>query len=242
MEGETILKVEGVTKRFGGILALADVSLSVEKGEFLGLIGPNGAGKTTLLNVISGVYKPDAGRILFKGQDITGEPPHKIAQLGIARTFQLVRPLKNLTVLENVVIGALQKANTLEEAVEKSLQVLELVGLYNKRNTPSGSLILVEKKKLEIARSLALEPELLLLDEVAAGLRPKEVDSLVDMLKEVNKKGITMIMVEHVMRAVMNLSNRIVVLHFGRKIAEGTPEEVANNPQVIEVYLGRGAE
>ncbi len=239
---EPLLEVKGVVKRFGGLVALDHVSMTVKRGERVGLIGPNGAGKTTLFNCITGVYRPEEGRILFKGIDITGWPPHRITKLGIARTFQIVRPLHNMSVLDNVVVGALLREPDIGRAREAALEVLELVGLYEKRSMLAKDLNLVEKKRLEIARALATKPELLLLDEVAAGLRPREVDELVDMLIEVARKGVTIIMVEHVMRAVMNFAERIVVLHYGRKIAEGTPEEVANNPRVVEAYLGPSEE
>jgi branched-chain amino acid transport system ATP-binding protein len=235
---ENLLEVIDVVKRFGGITALDGVSMVVRKGERVGLIGPNGAGKTTLFNVISGVYKPDRGRIIFKGMDITGWPPYKIVRVGIARTFQIVRPLSNLTVLDNVAVGALLHVHDINKAREKALEILEVVGLYEKRSLLAKDLNLVEKKRLEIARALATDPDLLLLDEVAAGLRPREVDGLIDMLLDLSRRGITIIMVEHVMRAVMNFAERIVVLHYGRKIAEGTPSEVANNPRVVEAYLG----
>lgn len=238
MPAGPLLVVDRVTKRFGGLVALDSVSFTVDPGERVGLIGPNGAGKTTLFNCIAGVYRPDGGRIVFDGRDITGWPPHRVARIGVGRTFQLVRPLRKLSVLDNVAVGALLHTNDLGEARRVALEVLELVGLYEKRMQPASSLTLVEKKRLEVARALALRPKLLLLDEIAAGLRPSEVDRLLEMLFEVNRRGITMIMVEHVMRAVMNFAERVIVLQHGRKIAEGSPEEVSRNPLVIDAYLG----
>lgn len=235
---EAILRLIGVTKRFGGLVAVNRVSFDVMEGEILGLIGPNGAGKTTLFNVISGLYKPDEGRIIFRGVDVTRWPAHKRAKLGIARTFQIVRPLSNLTVMENVLVGALQKLRNVDEALAKAKEVLERVGLYEKRYMRAGTLNVVEKKRLELARALATDPALLLLDEVAAGLNPREVEDLLELLRETNRSGVTMIMVEHVMKAVMGIADRIVVLHHGRLLAEGTPKEVCSNPAVIEAYLG----
>jgi len=236
--GNTILELKNVTKRFGGLVAVNNVSFKVREKEFLGLIGPNGAGKTTLFNCISGLYKPNGGKIIFKGIDITGWPPHKIAMLGIARTFQIVRPLSNLTVLENVAIGALKKTNDTREAISKAKEILEIVGLYDKRYLKARLLNVIEKKRLELARALATDPELLLLDEVAAGLTPAEVDELLELLRDIHRRGLTIIMIEHVMRAIMNIAERIIVLHYGRLIAEGPPEAISKNPKVIEAYLG----
>ncbi len=234
-----LLRVDRVVKRFGGLIAVNDVSLSLEKGERLGLIGPNGAGKTTLFNLISGYYKPDKGKIIFKGKDITGRKPYEISRLGIGRTFQIVKPLPNLTTLENVAVGSLLKHPDVDEAMRRASEILRTVGLHDKRNMKAASLNLPEKKRLELARALAIEPDLLLLDEVVAGLNPSEVDELLKLLKEINESGIAILMVEHVMRAVMNISERIIVMDYGVKIAEGTPDEIASNPRVIEAYLGR---
>ncbi|MEB3774502.1 MAG: ABC transporter ATP-binding protein [Desulfurococcales archaeon] len=235
-----ILELDNIYKRFGGLVALKGVSMSVAEGERLGLIGPNGAGKTTLFNVITGIYRPDEGRILYRGTDITSWPPYKRSIAGIARTFQIVRPLANMTVEDNVVVGALMRTQSISEARRIARESIKIAGLEGKEDMLAKDLNLVEKKRLELARALATRPSLLLLDEIAAGLRPREVDSLVETLLKISKTGITIIMVEHVMRAVMNFAERIVVLHFGEKIAEGSPEEIARNRQVIEAYLGTG--
>ncbi len=235
-----ILRVEDVVKRFGGIIAVNHMSMEVYENEILGLIGPNGAGKTTLFNCITGVYKPEEGKIIFRNEDITGLPPHVIIQKGIARTWQKVRPFKKLTILEAVTVGALLRTPDVDEAKETAKEILEFIGIEKNRWNRLGSEItLIEHKLVDLARALATRPKLILLDEVAAGLRPHEMDELAKVLLKVREEyKLTLIVVEHVMRFVMGLSERIIVMHEGKKIAEGKPEEVANNPRVVEAYLG----
>jgi branched-chain amino acid transport system ATP-binding protein len=230
--------LKGVSKSFGGLKAVSQVSFELNGGEILGIIGPNGAGKTTLFNVITGFLKPDSGEVWFNGEKIVGLKPHQVCQKGMVRTFQLVKPFIELTVLENVIVAALNRAKTIKEAREKAIRTIELVGLKGKTNTLSSGLTLGHRKRLELARTLATEPKLLLLDEVMAGLTPTEVDELIRLLKEVNHRGVTILLIEHVMRGLMALSRRVVVLNYGQKIAEGVPGEVVKNRQVIDAYLG----
>lgn len=236
-----LLEGEGITRYFGGLAAVSDVSFYVDEGEIVGLIGPNGAGKTTLFNLISASLKMKSGKLTYKGHDITDLPPHKICRLGISRTFQTVKIFANVPVVRNVMVGSLfgtgRHANS-AEALRKADEALEFVGLSQSRDTLAGDLTLGNQKRLEVARALATQPQLLLLDELMAGLTPTEITESMDLISRIRATGITVIMIEHVMQAIMNISDRIIVLDHGRKIAEGTPGEVARSEKVIEVYLG----
>jgi branched-chain amino acid transport system ATP-binding protein len=235
-----ILEVQGVSKRFGGLQALTNVTFNLAPGRILGLIGPNGAGKTTLFNVINGVYTPDTGQIIFRGEDITGKPSYEAARRGLARTYQVVRPLQELSVRENVMVGACfgrEKQNK-AHAAEVAAEVLETVGLGARADQLAGSLNVAQKKRLEMARTLAARPYLLLLDEVLAGLNPSEIAAMIDTVSLIREQGITILMIEHVMQALMTLSDEVIVLDYGELIASGTPEAVVHNPQVVEAYLG----
>ena len=235
-----LLQVLGVSKLFGGLQALQKVTFDLPEGEILGLIGPNGAGKTTLFNVINGVYTPEEGKVLFLGKDITGRKPYDLAKMGMARTHQIVRPLAELSVRENVMVGACYGPHgyDLKSAAKVADEVLEFVGLADRAEQLAGSLNVAQKKRLELARALAARPKLLLLDEVLAGLNPSEIGEMVETIKAIREQGVTILMIEHVMKAIMSVSDRIIVLDFGKLIAEGTPEEIANNERVQQAYLG----
>lgn len=235
-------EVKGVTKSFGGLTAVKEVSFNVQPGETLGLIGPNGAGKTTLFHLITGFIRPDAGAVLYDGTNLVGKRPSTICkEFGITRTFQIVRPMAHLTVLENVLVGALCRTRRVKEAKPIAMSALERVGLADRAEDPAGTLTIGQRKKLEIARALATRPQILLLDEVMGGLHSHEIEGAVALLKALKQEGLTLIVVEHVMKAILALSDRIVVLNFGEKIAEGTTSDVVSHPEVIKAYLGEGA-
>ena len=235
-----LLEVDGISKRFGGLRAVQDLDFSVREGEILGLIGPNGAGKSTVFNLINGVHAPDKGRILFQGIDITGEPPYRVARHGLARAHQIVQPLTGLSVFENCTVGACFGRDNLplREAREVAREVAGFVGLADRLDVLAGQLTTAGKKRLELARALSAQPRLLLLDEVLAGLNPTETGRMIDTVRRIRERGIAILIIEHVMRAIMSLSDRIVVLSTGKKLAEGSPQQVANDPAVITAYLG----
>ncbi len=240
MSADLVLQVKEVSKRFGGLQALTDITFDLPQGQILGLIGPNGAGKTTLFNAINGVYPPERGQVIFRGKDITNLPSYEVARRGMARAHQVVRPLTDLSVRENVMVGACfgREHHSLRAAHRLADESLTYVGLMDRADQPAGSLNVAQKKRLEMARALAAKPYLLLLDEVLAGLNPSEIAAMMETVRAIRDEGVTILMIEHVMQAIMSISDQLLVLDYGVLIATGPPEEVANNPQVIEAYLG----
>jgi branched-chain amino acid transport system ATP-binding protein len=244
----SLLKLENITKRFGGLIAVNDVSLEISKGEFVGIVGPNGSGKTTLFNVISGVYYPEKGRIIFDGKDITALQPYKRAPLGIGRTFQIPRPFASATVRENIAVGAmfgsLSGKVSVDESLEIADQTIEIIGLKEHRDKPAGTLTPVEKKLMEIARALAMKPKLLLMDEAMAGMHPNDIDQMVAFIKKIaiEEKIAIVAMVEHIMRAVIGMAEKLIVLHQGCKLVDAPTKEALEDPKVVDVYLGHPPE
>ena len=238
-----LLEVRGVSKSFRGLKAVQDASFAIPEGSINALIGPNGAGKTTIFNMVAGVFPPDSGEIEFLGKEIQGLRPDQVCAAGIGRTFQIVKPFAGLSVLDNVVVGALLRSKTLSAAKSYAAEIMERLGLGPKADLPASSLTLPDRKRLEVARALATRPKLLLLDEVMAGLRPTECDQMVEVFRGLNKAdGLTILLIEHVMRAVMALARHVGVLHHGEVIARGTPEEIVRDPAVLECYLGEETE
>ncbi|MEW6720043.1 MAG: ABC transporter ATP-binding protein [Thermodesulfobacteriota bacterium] len=231
-------RVDKLVKTFGGLTAVNEVSFKVEQGEILGLIGPNGSGKTTLFNMISGVYAPNSGKVVFKDREIQGMKPHKICRMGIGRTFQVVKPLGRMTVRDNVIAASFSRVNSMREAKDHAMEILDFCGLIRSKDVLAKSLPIAGRKRLEIARAMATNPELLLLDETAAGLNPTELLAAINLIRKIRDNGTTVIIIEHIMHVIMTISDRIHAINFGQTIAEGTPKEVAENPAVIEAYLG----
>jgi len=231
-------EIKGLVKTFGGLTALYEINLSIDQGEIVGLIGPNGSGKTTLFNCINNFCTPDRGQILFKGQRIDGLPTHQICKMGIARTFQIVKPLKRLTVLDNVMAGAFLHTNDEKQAREKSLAVLEFCELSHRKEVLGKDLPIADKKRMEVARALASDPEMLLLDETAAGLNLKEIERMLEIVMKIRQSGITCLVVEHVLKFLMGVSDRVMCINFGQEIVTGRPQEVMSHPEVIAAYLG----
>lgn len=233
-----ILQIEHLSKHFGGLKAVNDFSMTVEKGEIHALIGPNGAGKTTLFNLVSGFLTPSAGTITFDGKNVTNDKPYHLCSKGLVRTYQIVQPFRGMTTLDNVMVGGFTHTDRVSLAREKAMRALQIVKLDQKAAVQARNLNLCEQKRLEVARALATEPKLIMLDEVMAGLNPTEVAEVMDIVLEIRELGITVVIIEHIMQAVMSISDNITVLSFGQKIAEGVPSEIATNPEVISVYLG----
>lgn len=234
----SLLEVKGVSMFFGGLAAISDVSFDIQKGDILGLIGPNGAGKTTMFNVVNGFYAPSKGTVFFKGKKISGMKPHQICKFGMARTFQVVKPLQRMSVLDNVIASAFLRVKSRGEAEEIAREKIKFTGLHDDMDVISKGLPLGKRKKLEIARALATQPEMILLDESFAGLNPAELDESIEIIRKIKERGITIMIIEHHMKVIMAISDRIVVLSYGQKLAEGTPNEIGNNPLVVEAYLG----
>lgn len=233
-----LLEAHGITKRFGGLVAVDNFDIQVEKGEIVGLIGPNGAGKTTAFNLISGFMQPTAGEVYFQGNNITGLRPDQVCKLGLARTFQVVKPFAQLSVSENIMVGAYNRTNSKKEAQENTKEIIRFLGMEDVSDEPAGSLSVAYRKRLELAKTLATGPEIILLDEGMAGLRPTETDEIIELVRQISQRGISLLIVEHVMKVIMTLAERIVVIHHGQKLAEGTPKEITSNPEVIDAYLG----